>query len=101
MTEERYGFRLQTGNFRKVISDAVHSIDYSPALKIIEVEFKGGDIYHYLDVKKSEWNKMIECADKKEGLGGYINQVFKEPYKKGERSYYRLNVIHGKLNTQA
>ena len=95
MAEESYGVRLQTSNFRKVISDAVDSIDYSPSIKIIEIEFKGGDIYHYLDAKKPEWNKMLALAKKKEGLGAYINQVFKAPYKNGERNYYRLHVIHG------
>jgi hypothetical protein len=98
MTEERHGARLHTSNFRTVTSDAVDSIDYSPKVKIIEVEFKGGDTYHYLNAKRTEWNKMIACADQKEGLGAYINQVFKAPYKKGERNYYKLNVVPGKLN---
>jgi len=96
MTEERYGARLHTSNFRTVISDAVDSIDYSQKIKIIEVEFKGGDVYHYLNAKRTEWNKMIAFADQKEGLGAYINQVFKAPYKKGERNYYKLNIIHKK-----
>jgi hypothetical protein len=96
MAEEKYGVRLQSGNFRTVTSDAVETIDYSPEAKIIEIEFKNEDVYHYLDAKKTEWNKMLEFADKKKGLGGYVNQVFKVPYKKGKREYYKLNIIEEK-----
>jgi hypothetical protein len=94
---KKHALRLRTKNFRRVTSEAVASIDYSPATKIIEVKFKDGEIYHYLNTKKTEWNKMIEFADKGKGLGAYINQVFKEPYKTGERNYYKLNVIEEKL----
>jgi hypothetical protein len=99
MAEERYGVRLRTKNFRRVRSNAVDSIDYSAKVKIIEVEFKGANIYHYLNVKRTEWDKMIEFADKGEGLGVYINQVFKQPYDKGERKYYKLHIIREKINT--
>lgn len=90
MAEEKYGFRLQSKNFRTVTSEAVDSIDYNPKAKIIEIEFKGGDVYHYLDAKNAEWKKMLGFVQKKKGLGAYVNQLFKEPYKKGERRYYRL-----------
>ena len=95
--KEKYELRLGTKNFRRVTSDAVASIDYSPGAKIIEIEFKDGEIYHYLNAKKTEWNKMIGFAGRKKGLGGYVNQGFKEPYKSGERKYYKLNVIEERL----
>jgi nitrogen fixation/metabolism regulation signal transduction histidine kinase len=90
---EKSVLRLRTKNYRRVISEAISNIDYNAKLKIIEIEFKDGEVYHYLNAKKSEWNKMIEFADKGKGLGAYINQIFKEPYKTGERKYYRLNAI--------
>ena len=85
--------RLYTKNFRRVKSHAATTIDYDPKAKIIEIEFKTGEIYHYCDAKRSEWNKMIEFAAKKEGLGTYVNQVFKKPYYSGERKFYKLDVI--------
>lgn len=94
---ERYGPRLSTKNFRKVRSHAVASIDYNPKARIIEIEFKEGEVYHYLNTRKTEWNTIIAFAGKGEGLGAYINQVFKEPYNRGERKYYKLNVIEEKV----
>jgi len=99
MAEERYGLRLQTENYRPTKSEAIDSIDYSPKAKIIEIEFKDDGIYHYLDAKKTEWKKMLEFVENKKGLGGYVNQTFKEPYKKREREYYRLIVLEEKSNT--
>ncbi|MBV9963333.1 MAG: KTSC domain-containing protein [Parafilimonas sp.] len=97
MAEERYGHRLQTRNFRPVTSGAILSIDYSPKNKLVEVEFKDSDIYHYLDAKKKEWEKMLEFVRKKEGLGGYVNSVFKDPYNKGEaHNNYRLTLFEFK-----
>ncbi|MEP6683879.1 MAG: KTSC domain-containing protein [Parafilimonas sp.] len=90
---EKYAIRLRTDNFRKVTSKAIANIDYDREAKIIEIKFKDGEIYHYLDAKKTEWNRMIEFADKEKGLGAYINQVFKEPYKTGRRKYYKLDEI--------
>jgi hypothetical protein len=84
---------LHTKNFRRVTSKAITGIDYNAKAKIIEVEFKDGEVYHYLNAQIREWDKMMEFADKKKGLGAYINQVFKEPYKRGKIKYYKLNVI--------
>jgi hypothetical protein len=90
---EKYEVRLRTKNFRRVKSEAVKSIDYEPTEKIIEIEYTTGETYHYRDAKRKEWNKMMEFANKGEGLGGYINEVFKEPYKKQERDSYKVNLI--------
>ncbi|MBA3649585.1 MAG: KTSC domain-containing protein [Chitinophagales bacterium] len=88
---DKYGIRLNTENHRKVSSQAVSSIDYSVKEKIIEIKFKEeARIFHYLNVKRNEWNKMMGLAEKKKGLGVYINQVFKKPYNDDYRDYYEL-----------
>lgn len=89
---DKYAQRLHTGNFRKVTSDAVNSIDFDEKQNIVEVEWKGRHVYHYLNATKKEWNKMIEFANEGKGLGTYLNQVFKKPYDNCERNYYQLIV---------
>ena len=90
---EKQALRLRTKNFRYVTSRAVTAIDYNARAKIIEIEFREGEVYHYLNAKKTEWGTLLQFAAKKEGLGVYVNTVFKKPYENGERKYYKLNVI--------
>jgi len=88
---DKYGRRLHTENFRRVTSEAVNNIDYDPGLKIIEIEYKPGNIYHYLNMNKNAWNKFLELADKGEGLGNYINHNFKKKIDDEGHDYYELN----------
>ena len=87
---DKYSDRLHTKNFRRVTSRAAISIDYYPKLKIIEIEYKTGKIYHYLNINKSVWNKFLEFANKGKGLGTYINQDFKDMIDKDNYDYYEL-----------
>ena len=87
---DKYSDRLHTKSFRRVTSKAVISIDYYPKLKIIEIEYRTGKIYHYLNMNKTIWNKILEFADKGKGLGTYINQDFKDMIDKDNYDYYEL-----------
>ena len=86
---DKYGVRLGTKNFRRVKSSAARSIDYDERLKIIEIEYSSKDIYHYENVKKSEWDKFVSYAKKEKGLGVYISE-FKEKYESSYYYYYKL-----------
>ena len=91
MLPHKYGIRLNTEHFRKVKSHAALSIDYDERSKIVEIEFVNHEVYHYLKTNKKEWNKFIEFSKETEGLGAYINQVFKKKH-----DYYKLIVISGR-----
>ena len=90
---DQYGERLYTINFRRVNSEAAISIDYHPKLKILEIQYKAGKIYHYLNIDKTIWNKFLEFANKGAGLGTYINQDFKNMIDKYNLDYYELIVV--------
>ena len=89
---DKYGERLYTKNFRIVTSEAAISIDYYPKLKIVEIEYKTGKIYHYLNINKEIWKKFLEFADKGKGLGTYINQDFKNMIDRDNHDYYELTL---------
>ncbi len=90
---DKHGSRLNTKNYRRVTSDAVISIDYYTKLKIVEIEYKTENIYHYLRINKDTWGKFLEFADKGKGLGTYINKNFKEMVVENNCDYYELIVI--------
>lgn len=92
---DRFVPRLRTGNFTRVVSRAVTSIDYDAKARIIEIEYTTGEIYHYHNARKTEWIKMLALAVEEKGLGAYVNQVFKRHYTNGGRKYYRLNLPGG------
>ena len=85
-----YGKRLHSKNFRRVNSHAAFSIDYDEKKKIIEIEYKTGKIYHYLNMSKTIWKKILSFADKGKGLGTYINQEFKKMINEDNYDYYEL-----------
>ena len=87
---DKYSLRLHTKNFRRVTSEATLSIDYSSKIKIIEIEYKTGKIYHYLQMNKKMSNKFLEFANKEKGLGAYINQEFKNLVTENDYDYYEL-----------
>ncbi|MDP9229958.1 MAG: KTSC domain-containing protein [Bacteroidota bacterium] len=59
-------------------------INYSKELKILEVEFTGGHIYHYFDVPLSKWNKYKTVIETGGSSGEYVNQQIKPFYKAEE-----------------
>lgn len=87
---DKYEKRLYTKHFRQVTSRAITSIDYNAKSKILEIEFKTGHIYHYLDISKNIWKKILEFADKGKRLGVYINQDFKTMVEEEKKDYYEV-----------
>jgi hypothetical protein len=88
---DSYGKRLRSKNFRRVNSHAAYNINYDEKKKIIEIEYKNGRIYHYLDMGKNDWKKLLKYADKGEGFGAYINQKFKPIFENSDDyKFYEL-----------
>lgn len=86
--ETKNALRLETDNFRFVnTSEAVQSLDYSKRLKILEVEFINGGVYHYLNVSNDTWKQLQETIEDGESLGAYINASIK-----ANHDYYKLDV---------
>lgn len=88
--ESKHALRLETDNFRFInTSEAVQSIDYSGKLKILEVEFIGGNggVYHYVNVSRDVWKAIQKTIESGDSLGTYINTVVK-----ANHDYYKLEV---------
>ena len=86
-----HGKRLRSKNFKRVDSHAANNINYDEKKKIIEIEYKNGRIYHYLDMDKNDWKKLLKYADKGEGFGAYINQKFKPIFENSDDyKFYEL-----------
>ena len=60
---DKYGERLLTQNFRKITSQAVISIDYHAELKIIEIEYTGGKLYHYPGIEEKVWFTFLQFVN--------------------------------------
>ena len=60
-----------------VQSSSVAEISYDPKTKILEVVFRKGDVYQYLDVPMNVYHDMI-CAD---SVGRFFNLQVKSNYK--------------------
>jgi hypothetical protein len=54
-------------------SSVIASLGYVAGQRILEIEFRSGDIYDYLDVPLEEY-AAFRSADSK---GTYLNKVFK------------------------
>ena|SRR5215213_7665480 len=86
--ETKNALRLETDNFRFVnTSEAVQSLDYSKRLKILEVEFINGGVYHYLNVSQDTWKELQGTIESGESLGAYVNSTVK-----ANHDYYKLDV---------
>jgi hypothetical protein len=58
---------------QKVDSRVIWSIEYDPAPRTLELEFRDtGDIYEYFDVPPEEHAAVCSAESK----GAYLNQVF-------------------------
>jgi len=59
-----------------VHSTNIRSIGFNANTSTLEIEFKSGSIYQYLNVPESEFEKLINAASK----GRYLNQNIKDRY---------------------
>ena len=55
-------------------------IDYSPSKKVLEVEFAGGNIYHYFPVEPRIWEEYREIVESGGSSGVYVNTKIKPRY---------------------
>lgn len=56
-----------------VSSSSLSSVGYDATLRILEVEFRHGGIYQYLDVPPEVYTALREANS----LGGYLGRVIK------------------------
>jgi len=64
-------------NRKAVTSSTIHSIGYDEKSQILEVEFKSGGIYQYLNVPKSVFDRFMASPSK----GKYLAQFIKDRYR--------------------
>ena len=55
-------------------------INYSFEKKILEVEFKSGEVYHYISVPPDVWEKYRDVVLSGESSGTYLNLNVRNNY---------------------
>lgn len=61
-------------------SETTVSLNYSPVSEVLEVEFKGGKVYHYLHVKPEVWDQYRITVRTGGSSGGFVNEQIKPNY---------------------
>lgn len=61
-------------------SETTVMINYSDPLQILEVEFTGGRVYHYLNVGLSTWEEYKSIVKSGGSSGTFINTKIKPFY---------------------
>ena len=69
------------------------SIDYHAELKIIEIEYTGGKLYHYPGIDEKVWATFLQFVNVGSGLGTYINLDFKKMIDDNDYDYYELTLL--------
>jgi len=54
-------------------SSSLASVGYDPSRQVLEVEFRNGGVYQYLDVPGEEYDELCEADSK----GRYLNTEIK------------------------
>jgi len=63
-------------NRESIDSSMMLSIGYDPGTSILEIEFKGGEIWQYFDFPETIWYEF-ESSDSK---GGFFHREIKKQY---------------------
>lgn len=63
-------------NRTTVRSSVIASLGYSPADRILEIEFHTGRLYHYLDVPPQQYALLMAAESK----GRYFNMAIRDQY---------------------
>lgn len=75
------GIRLNTKNILYTPkSGTTTCIDYSIKNAILEVEFTGGKVYHYLKVEPPVWEEYKELILSGGSSGEFVNRKIKPKY---------------------
>jgi len=61
-------------------SETTISLNYSSVLEVLEVEFTGGKIYHYLQVKPEVWEDYLTEVKMGGSSGAFVNARIKPYY---------------------
>ena len=61
---------------KNVISSNIESVGYDGESQILEVEFKSGSIYQYLNMPGYEYESLMGAPS----LGSYLNDHIKDRY---------------------
>lgn len=73
--------KLETPN-----SETTVYIDYSLKHKVLEVEFSGGNVYHYFEVEPGIWEQYQNTILEGGSSGEFVNKQIKPYY-----SYKQIN----------
>lgn len=57
-----------------VDSTAIRYYDYEPGTQSLDIEYKSGNLYRYLEVTKEEYDELEAASSK----GTYINHIIKK-----------------------
>ena len=63
---------------RTPASTATNYLNYSEKDKILEIEYKQGNIYQYLNVPMKHWLQYREAVISGDSSGVYVNKLIKE-----------------------
>lgn len=58
-------------------STSLRSVGYDPAARVLEVEFRNGGVYQYLDVQDAEYEDFQDADSK----GAYLNTEIKPSHR--------------------
>jgi hypothetical protein len=61
---------------QSVISNHLPSVGYDPSIKVLEVEFKNGRIFHYMKVPQREFDALMGA----DSHGAYLNDHIKSTF---------------------
>jgi tyrosyl-tRNA synthetase len=61
----------------EVQSSMLAGVGYDEENRILEVEFKNGEVYQYFEFPKDEYENFIEIKDNEESLGSFFNKNVK------------------------
>ena len=60
-----------------VVSSNLRSVGYDPLAGILEVEFYGGEVYHYYGVPDQVYQGLLSAASKGGFLAAYVKGVYR------------------------
>ena len=81
MASEAMNKRLnRKGALRTARSDTTNMINYSETLRRLEVEFKNGGVYHYLEVEPEKWEEYRDWVISGNSSGWFVNKKIKGFY---------------------
>ncbi|WP_029591581.1 KTSC domain-containing protein [Franconibacter pulveris] len=60
----------------KVVSSSLDSVGYDMDNRVLEIAFRNGTVYHYLNVPQQTWAQLMRAPSK----GRYFDRAIRERY---------------------